>query len=34
MGGILAKIVFKSGEEDVELPQRDLKEIELADIDE
>ena len=33
MGGVLAKLVFKSGEEELPPCQRDLENIEMLDID-
>ena len=33
MGGAIASIVFKSGEEAITRPERDLQDIEILDID-
>ena len=33
MGGVLAKIAFKSGEEAIPLPTKDIQDIGIRDID-
>ena len=33
MGGAIAKLVFKNGEEQISAPQRELRDIEILDID-